>query len=127
LGYAINSKKKVICLDGDGSILMHLGSLRMLGYLGTKNLKHILLNNNSHESVGNQPTTAFGINFKSLVMSLGYKNYYKLSKKKNFKSVIIKFLKSKGPSFLEVLISRGTINNLKRPKNLIEIKKLFMK
>jgi len=127
LGYAINSTKKVICLDGDGSILMHLGSLRMLGYLGTKNLKHILLNNNSHESVGSQPTTAQGINFKSLVMSLGYKNYYKTSEKKKFKLTIIKFLKSKGPSFLEVLISNGTINNLKRPKNLLEIKKLFMK
>jgi phosphonopyruvate decarboxylase len=127
LGYAINSKNKVVCLDGDGSILMHLGSLRTLGYLGTKNLKHILLNNNSHESVGGQPTTAQGIKFKNLVTSLGYKNYYKVSKKKNFKSTIIRFFKCKGPSFLEVLISNGTINNLERPKNLLEIKKLFMK
>lgn len=126
LGYSINSKKKIICLDGDGSILMHLGSLRTLGYIGNSNIKHILLNNDSHESTGSQPTTALGINFKNLVMSLGYKNYYKVSKKSSFKSALTKLLKSKGPSFLEVIISTGTLNNLKRPKNLIKIKKIFM-
>ena len=82
LGYSINSKREIICLDGDGSILMHLGSLRMLGYLGKSNIKHIMLNNNSHESVGGQTTTAAGIDFKNLVTSLGYKNYFKLNKSK---------------------------------------------
>ena len=126
LGYSINSKKKIICLDGDGSILMHLGSLRTLGYIGNSNIKHILLNNDSHETTGSQPTTALGINFKNLVMSLGYKNYYKVSKKSSFKSALTKLLKSKGPSFLEVIISTGTLSNLKRPKNLIKLKKIFM-
>ena len=50
VGYALNSKK-VFCLDGDGSILMHLGALRTVGYLKNNNFKHIILNNNSHESV----------------------------------------------------------------------------
>ena len=44
MGYAINSKKQIFCLDGDGSVLMHFGSLRTIGYLGNSNLKHILLN-----------------------------------------------------------------------------------
>ena len=55
---------------------MHFGSLRTIGYLGNAKLKHILLNNNSHESVGGQPTTAAGIDFKKVVKSLGYKNYF---------------------------------------------------
>ena len=126
LGYSLNSKKEVICLDGDGSILMHLGSLRTLGYLGKSNLKHILLNNNSHESVGGQPTTAAGINFKKLVKSLGYKNYFKISQTKKINSTIKKFLNSEGPSFLEVLISIGSLDNLSRPKDLIKIKRKFM-
>ena len=126
-GFSINSKKNVICLDGDGSLLMHLGSLRTLGKLGNKNIKHILLNNNSHESVGGQPTLASGINFKSLIKSLGYKKYYKISNKENLSKNIKKFLNSKGPSFLEVIISNGTINKLSRPRNLIKIKKNFMK
>ena len=126
LGYSLNSKKQIICLDGDGSILMHLGSLRTFGYLGNSNLKHILLNNNSHESVGAQPTTAMGIDFKKLVKSLGYKSYFKISQTKKINSTIKKFLNSKGPSFLEVLISIGSLDNLSRPNNLVKIKNEFM-
>ena len=49
IGYSLNSKKQTFCLDGDGSVLMHLGALRTVGYLKNKNFKHIILNNNSHE------------------------------------------------------------------------------
>jgi|TARA_B100001971_G_C18178059_1_gene531073 phosphonopyruvate decarboxylase len=126
LGYSLNSKKQIICLDGDGSLLMHLGSLRTFGYLGNSNLKHILLNNNSHESVGGQPTTAEGIDFEKLVKSLGYNNYFKITQTKKINSTINRFLGSKGPSFLEVLISKGSMENLSRPNNLAEIKKKFM-
>jgi len=126
MGYSINSKKQVYCLDGDGSMLMHLGSLRTVGYLGNSKLKHILLNNNAHESVGGQPTTATGINFEKIVKSIGYKNYFKISQTKKIKSIVKRFINSKGPSFLEVLISSGTLTNLSRPNNLIKIKNKFM-
>ena len=126
LGYSLYSNKQIICLDGDGSILMHLGSLRTLGFFGKKNIKHILLNNNSHESVGGQTTTAYKINFKKLVLSLGYKKYYKINKKINLNLKIKNFLKSKGPSFLEVIISNGSLSKLSRPKKLIQIKNRFM-
>ena len=126
LGYSINSQDQIICLDGDGSMLMHLGSLRTFGYLGNSRLKHILLNNDSHESVGGQPTTAGKINFKKLVKSLGYKEYFKISENKKLKLTTKKFLNSKGPSFLEVKISNGTLSNLSRPDSLIKIKKKFM-
>ena len=125
-GYSLNSKKQVICLDGDGSILMHLGSIRTFGYFGHSKLKHILLNNNAHESVGGQPTTAAKIDFKKLVKSLGYKNYFKISKSEQMNFIIKSFLTSKGPSFLEVLINEGTLNNLSRPRDLIKIKNQFM-
>ena len=126
LGYSLKSKKQIICLDGDGSLLMHMGSLRTIGFFANTNFKHILLNNNSHESVGGQTTNANKINFNDLTKSLGYKNFFKISKAKKIKFIIKKFLKCKGPSFLEVKISEGTINNLSRPKNLIKIKKQFM-
>ena len=126
LGYSLNSKKKIICLDGDGSILMHLGSLRTFGHLGNSNLKHILLNNNCHESVGGQPTTAAGIDFKKLTKGIGYINYFKISQTKKISSTIAKFMRAKGPSFLEVLISVGTLDNLSRPNDLIKIKRKFI-
>ena len=127
LGYSIKNTKTTICLDGDGSVLMHLGSLRTCGLIGKKNFKHILLNNNCHESVGGQITNAFDINFKQLTKSIGYKNYFKLSEQKNSKKTIKKFLKSKGPSFLEVYLENKSMYNLKRPKKFLEIKKQFMK
>ena len=121
------AKKKVICLDGDGSILMHLGSLLTNSIHGRNNFKHILLNNNSHESVGSFKTNANYINFELLVKSLKYKNYFKLTQLKKANLTIKKFLQSKGPSFLEVIISEGSIKNLSRPKNLKSIKEMFMK
>jgi len=126
LGYALSSKQQIFCLDGDGSILMHLGALRTVGYLKNNNFKHIILNNNSHESVGGQKTNAAGIDFKKLSNSIGYKNYLKITNKNNIKNVMKKFIKSKGPSLLEVKIKNGSLKNLLRPKNLIKIKKKFM-
>ena len=125
-GYAIHSSKKIFCLDGDGSILMHLGSLRTIGFLNNKNFKHILLNNNSHESVGGQPTNADKIDFKSFSKSLGYKNYFNIKNKQNIIKTLKKFNKSKGPSLLEVKIRSETIQNLPRPTNLDQIKRDFL-
>ena len=42
LGFAINNNKKIFCIDGDGSLLMHLGSLRTIGHSINRNFKHIL-------------------------------------------------------------------------------------
>jgi phosphonopyruvate decarboxylase len=119
-------KKKIICLDGDGSTLMHLGSLASNGFFGKKNFKHIMLNNDSHESVGGFKTRAKNINFKNLVISLNYKNYFKITSSRNYINILNKFLKSPGPSFLEVSIKEGVIENLERPKDLLKIKKEFM-
>ena len=126
LGFSLNKKNPIICLDGDGSVLMHMGSLRSCGLMARKNFKHILLNNNSHESVGGQSTFAFGINFKKVVLALGYKKYFIIKSINNFDNVLKSFLKSTGPSFLEVKITEGSLKNLSRPRNLKEIKKLFM-
>jgi len=125
LGYALNSKKQVFCLDGDGSILMHLGSMRTIGFNGKKNFKHIIFNNGSHESVGGQPTHAFGVDFKKLSDSLGYKKYFLAKNMSSLKKKIKPFIKSIGPSLFEIKISEGTIKKLPRPKNFIKIKKNF--
>jgi len=127
LGYALNSKKQTFCLDGDGSVLMHLGPLRTIGFLKAKNFKHIILNNNSHESVGEQTTTANGIDFKKLSSSLGYKSYYKIKNLREVKTVLNKFINAQGPSLLEVRIKNGSLKNLPRPKNLISIKQNFIR
>ena len=126
LGLSLKSKSNVICLDGDGSFLMHLGSSTNIGKFGQKNFKHVLLNNFCHESVGGQSTNIDNINIKQAVKSFGYKKYFKIYNI-NQMSIVKKFLSSNGPSFLEVIIKTGSMKNLLRPKNLRNIAKKFMK
>jgi phosphonopyruvate decarboxylase len=127
LGYSLSSKDQVICLDGDGSLIMHMGSLISTGLKSKSNFKHILLNNGSHESVGDQKIDTFKVNFKNISKSFGYKNYYFAKNNLSFNKNLKYFLKSKGPSFFEIYIRSESIKNLSRPKDLIKIKKNFIK
>jgi phosphonopyruvate decarboxylase len=126
LGYSI-AKKKIICIDGDGSLLMHLGSMNTAGTFANSNFKYILLNNNSHDSVGGQTTYSNNINFKKLSKSLGFKKFYIIKDTKNLKKKIKSFLLEKSLSFLEVKVGNSKIKKLPRPTNLIKIKNQFMK
>jgi len=56
LGVAINTTKRVFLLIGDGAALMQLGSFTTLLYTRPRNLFTIILNNDSHDSTGGQPT-----------------------------------------------------------------------
>ena len=78
LGKSLGKKENVICLDGDGSILMHLGSLRTSGLFGRKNLKHIIFNNSCHESVGGQPTYSEDLDFVKFPKPLVIKTLIRL-------------------------------------------------
>ena len=128
LGHSLNSKKKIICLDGDGSFLMHLGSIVSTSKYIKNNFKYILMNNRSHESVGGQETNIETINLKLFAKSIGYKRYYYLANKNNFARVLTNFLKNKSSSFLEVNIKKNIKENkLPRPKDLLKVKKDFLK
>ena len=64
LGYSLFNKNKTICIDGDGSFLMHLCSIKTTETFFKKNFKYILLNNNSHDTVGEQCTYSDEINIE---------------------------------------------------------------
>ena len=127
LGYSLSSKNNTICLDGDGSLLMHLGSIKTAGTFANKNFKYVLLNNNSHDSVGGQNTYANYIDFEKLSKSLGFEKYYLIKNEIDLKKNIKNFLDKSNVSFLEVKISNSKIKDLPRPTNLIKIKNEFMK
>ena len=128
LGIAIsNPKKQVFCLDGDGSVIMHMGSLGIIGSKQMKNFKHIILNNESHDSVGGQPTVGNIINFVSLAKSCKYKNSFKVSTEIELKKKILKLKSDDGPILLEIMINRGNRKELGRPtKTPKENMNLFM-
>ena len=128
LGYALESKKQIICLDGDGSFLMHMGSAVSIAKYSKNNFKYILLNNKSHESVGGQSTNIEKMNLELFSKSIGYNKYFYLDQESMTLKTIKAFLKSRGPSFLEVKIKIDkSKNKLPRPKDLLKVKKQFLK
>ena len=126
LGYSLFRKNKILCIDGDGSLLMHLGSLNTAGKFANKNFKYILLNNNNHNSVGNQSTYSENIDFKKLSLSIGFEKYYLIKDKNKLKQKLKNYLSDKKLSFLEVKIANNKIKKLPRPNNLVKIKNQFM-
>lgn len=73
LGVAINKPKtKVWCIDGDGAVLMHMGSMAVIGSVRPKNMIHVVINNAAHESVGGMPTVASKIDLVSIARGCGY-------------------------------------------------------
>jgi len=105
LGIALkNPKKMVYIFDGDGNILMNLGSLVTIGSLRPKNLIHIIFDNNSHESTGGQPTNSSKVNLEKIAKATHYKIFMIKSKTKLL-SVLRKIKNLQGPIFLLIKIS----------------------
>ena len=127
LGLSKFVKTNVLCIDGDGSFIMHLGTLTIMNNYKLKNFKYILVDNESHESIGDQSINIKNININKLSQSLGFKKFYYTSNKNNLENLMKKFLKSNGPSFFHIKIQTGTLPNLVRPKNFSKIKEFFMK
>ena len=128
LGFSLAKNNTTICLDGDGSFLMHMGTSLSVSKYSKKNFKYVLMNNKSHESVGGQETNIKKMNLNLFSKSIGFKNYYYLKNKKNLLNMVKKFLKSQGQSFLEVNIKKNILeNDLPRPKDLLKVKREFLK
>ncbi|MFD6293131.1 phosphonopyruvate decarboxylase [Streptomyces sp. NPDC060205] len=73
LGVALtHPERPVVVLDGDGALLMHLGSLSMIGSEAPANLIHVVLDNRVHESTGGQATTSATTSFPDMATAAGY-------------------------------------------------------
>lgn len=124
LGVALgNPRRRVICLDGDGSMLMHMGAMAVIGDAAPGNMIHIILNNASHESVGGQPTVAGCMNLKRLAESCGYKNYFFSDTLDSIKDVWHEIKESTGPLLFELKIKQGSRSDLGRPAESPEANK----
>lgn len=122
------ANRRVVCLDGDGSVLMHMGSLAILGQSCQRNLIHVVLNNGAHDSVGGQPTCGFAVNLPSIARACGYRNVESASKVVEIEKKLDFLLAREGPSFFEVRVKRGARDNLGRPfQSPLESRESFMR
>ncbi len=73
LGIAINKPNvRIWCVDGDGSVLMHMGSMAVMGANKPRNVIHVVINNGAHETVGGMPTVANQIDLVAVALACGY-------------------------------------------------------
>ncbi len=127
LGVALkNPKKKIHVFDGDGNILMNLGSLVTIGSLKPKNLVHFLFDNKSHESTGGQPTNSSEIKLEKIAHVAKFK-IFKISTKNQIKKIIPKIKKESGPILVLVKIDKGKEKSIRVEITPPNIKNRFMK
>tara|TARA_B100002052_G_scaffold269425_1_gene268817 strand:+ start:11231 stop:12355 length:1125 start_codon:yes stop_codon:yes gene_type:complete len=118
LGIAMQKPdKNIVCIDGDGAALMHLGALGIIGDISPKNFMHIVINNGSHDSVGGQPTIGFKISFSEIAKKLRYKECLTFQNHKELKNYLLKKTQFNGPVLIEVLVNKGARTDLGRPKS----------
>ena len=128
-GIALQKPEKTIwVIDGDGSCLMHMGAMALIGVNKPKNFKHIVINNGSHETVGGQPTVASLLDLSSLASDCGYSSSFVA---RNFEELdsALHYAKIKDElTFIEVKCGIGARENLGRPTiSAKENKEDFMK
>ncbi len=121
-------ERRVICLDGDGSVIMHMGALAIIGKSGLKNLLHVVINNGAHDSVGGQPTVGFDIGLVRIAEACGYRLASSVSTAEEFDRAFAQLDGRQGPVLLEVRVARGSRADLGRPKSSpLENRDAFMK
>lgn len=117
LGLALaKPQKKVIAIDGDGALLMRLGSMATNATYGTNNLLHILLDNNAHESTGGQSTVSHNVDFVRVAAAVGYPRAIYVHSLEEFREALRLWHASPRLTFIQLRVRKGTKDNLGRPK-----------
>ncbi|MBE6714837.1 MAG: phosphonopyruvate decarboxylase [Ruminococcaceae bacterium] len=128
LGVAVNKpESKIWCIDGDGAVLMHMGSMAVMGSNKPNNIVHIVINNASHETVGGQPTVAGDIDIVAIAKACGYPNAVCVADFDSLDRELQAAKERSELSLIEVKCSIGARADLGRPTTTaIENKEHFM-
>ena len=108
--------RQVVCLDGDGAMLMHMGGTAIVGASGLANFKHVILNNGVHDSVGGMPTVGMRVSFTEIVKACGYTQARRVERHEDLAEGVAQLRSAQGPALLEVMVQKGARSDLGRPK-----------
>ena len=108
LGLAVGAPdRKVMVLDGDGSLLMQLGSLVTVASLAPSNYYHFIFYNGLYQSSGNQTIPGHGkTDLCQVALASGYKKAWRVSSKGEFLEALPEIMNSEGPVLIEIEIER---------------------
>lgn len=127
LGIALQKESRVWIIDGDGAALMHLGAMPILAAIKPKNVVHVIVNNEAHETVGGMELNA-KCNYKELGKVLGYDKTYSTADLKELEQILIKVKGEEKLTLIEIKCSifsradlgRPTIKAVKNKENFME-------
>ena len=116
LGIAMEKPDRhVWCFDGDGAVIMHMGSMAITASKAPGNLVHVLFNNGAHDSVGGQPTVGLNIDIPAIAKAVGYKNAFSVNTAEALKTLLGNPAIKEGPVLIEVQVRKGNRKDLGRP------------
>lgn len=126
LGIALaQPQRKVICLNGDGSMLMTLGSLVTAVESGARNFILFVVQNDTYEVTGNQSIPGAGhLDFVAIARGAGFKRTYFFDDPKDYKACLKEVLSGPGPVFVAARVQKGTEGPLSRGPG---VKELYLK
>ncbi|MGZ7118266.1 MAG: sulfopyruvate decarboxylase subunit beta [Methanobacterium sp.] len=122
LGVALSSKRKVVAFDGDGSVLMNMGSLVTIFSQNPENMVLVVFDNQCYGSTGSQCTYTTDIDLHEVAKSVGFKNTFVFKDNIQFKKV----LNAKGPVFVHMKVKPGNADVPVIDMEPEEIKERFM-
>ena len=109
LGIALGlPSARVFVLDGDGGLLMNLGTLVTIAHAAPANLFHFLCENGTYEANGSHPLPAQGrIDFAGLARAAGYGHVYAFDEIEHFRAELPAVLEQRGPVFVNLKLVPG--------------------
>ncbi len=108
LGIALSKPDRRVCVfDGDGNVLMNMGTLATIAVAAPANLRHVCFDNGVHASTGAQPTIADRVPLDGMARAAGYRAVTRVETPAALADAVPGFLATPGPSFLHVRIALG--------------------
>lgn len=123
LGLALSTKRKVVVFDGDGSVLMNMGTLVTIFSQNPENMILVVFDNQCYGSTGSQCTYTTKIDLHEVAKSVGFKNTFVFEEKIDFKQV----LNANGPVFVHMKVKPGNADVPVIDMEPEEIKERFIK
>ena len=116
LGLALaRPERKVICVNGDGSMLMSLGTLVTIIASGAHNLVLFVMENRTYEITGNQAVPGAGTtDFAALARGAGFRRVYVFTAADECAARMAEVLEGEGPVFVVARVAPGNDRPLRR-------------
>ena len=127
LGLALSRSERVVCLEGDGALLMNLGSLVTVANYDPNNLVLIVLDNGVYGTTGNQPTFTSGVtDLVKVAEACGFSNVYTARDEAELTRAVEKAVSEDLLSFIHVIIEPDDGKLSPVGLDPVEIKERFM-